>query len=130
MVSMKRFVYIAVISIFVVFASAAQAQRRGFSPEEMRERQQEANEELMAELELSDKQALKVEEILVSALESRIEMIEEVRSGGGQRDGIREKMGELNEDTAAKLAEILSEDQMEKYNKILSERPRRGRRNG
>ncbi|MCH8246394.1 MAG: hypothetical protein IH951_08305 [Bacteroidetes bacterium] len=127
---MTKFAYIAVISIIVLSAGVAQAQRREFSPEQMRERQQEANEELMAQLELSDEQAPKVAEILSAALDVRIEMIEEIRSGEGRRQGMREKMAEINDETEASLADVLSENQMEKYNKILAERPRRGRRNG
>lgn len=129
-INMTKFAYIAVISIIVLSAGVAQAQRREFSPEQMRERQQEANEELMAQLELSDEQAQKVAEILSAALDVRIEMIEEIRSGEGRRQGMREKMAEINDETEATLADVLSEDQMEKYNKILAERPRRGRRNG
>lgn len=129
-INMTKFAYIAVISIIVLSAGVAQAQRREFSPEQMRERQQEANEELMAQLELSDEQAPKVAEILSAALDVRIEMIEEIRSGEGRRQGMREKMAEINDETEATLADVLSEDQMEKYNKILAERPRRGRRNG
>ena len=130
MINMKKFAYIAVISIIVLSAGVAQAQRREFSPEQMRERQQEANEELMAQLELSDEQTPKVAEILSAALDVRIEMIEEIRSGEGRRQGMREKMAEINDETEATLADVLSEDQMEKYNKILADRPRRGRRNG
>lgn len=129
-INMTKFAYIAVISMIVLSAGVAQAQRREFSPEQMRERQQEANEELMAQLELSDEQAPKVAEILSAALDVRIEMIEEIRSGEGRRQGMREKMAEINDETEATLADVLSEDQMEKYNKILAERPRRGRRNG
>ena len=129
-INMTKFAYIAVISMIVLSAGVAQAQRREFSPEQMRERQQEANEELMAQLELSDEQAPKVAEILSAALDVRIEMIEEIRSGEGRRQGMREKMAEINDETEASLADVLSEDQMEKYNKILAERPRRGRRNG
>lgn len=129
-INMTKFAYIAVISIIVLSAGVAQAQRREFSPEQMRERQQEANEELMAQLELSDEQAQKVAEILSAALDVRIEMIEEIRSGEGRRQGMREKMAEINDETEATLADVLSEDQMEKYNKILADRPRRGRRNG
>ena len=129
-INMKKFAYIAVISIIVLSAGVAQAQRREFSSEQMRERQQEANEELMAQLVLSDEQAPKVAEILSAALDVRIEMIEEIRSGEGRRQGMREKMAEINDETEASLADVLSEDQMEKYKKILAERPRRGRRNG
>lgn len=129
-INMTKFAYIAVISIIVLSAGVAQAQRREFSPEQMRERQQDTNEELMAQLELSDEQAPKVAEILSAALDVRIEMIEEIRSGEGRRQGMREKMAEINDETEASLADVLSEDQMEKYNKILAERPRRGRRNG
>lgn len=129
-INMTKFAYIAVISMIVLSAGVAQAQRREFSPEQMRERQQEANEELMAQLELSDEQAQKVAEILSAALDVRIEMIEEIRSGEGRRQGMREKMAEINDETEATLADVLSEDQMEKYNKILADRPRRGRRNG
>ena len=129
-INMKKFAYIAIISIIVLSAGVAQAQRREFSPEQMRERQQEANEELIAQLELSDAQAPKVAEILSAALDVRIEMIEEIRSGEGRRQGMREKMAEINDETEASLADVLSEDQLEKYKKILAERPRRGRRNG
>jgi len=114
------------IFLFVLSAGVAQAQRGNFSPEQMRERQESANKELISQLELSDEQTPKVTEILTAALDARIEMMADMRGGGG-RGAMREKMAKMDEETTEKLVEVLSEDQMAKYKKILANRPRRGR---
>ena len=127
---MKFFAHIAVLSAFVLAAGVAQAQRARFSPEQMRERQESFNAELIEQLELSDDQTPMVAEILATALDERIEMMEEMRSGGGRPQGMREKMSAITNDTIEKLTDVLSEEQLAEYEKILAERPRRGRSTG
>ncbi|GMQ82107.1 MAG: hypothetical protein BMS9Abin05_1549 [Rhodothermia bacterium] len=127
---MKFFAHIAVLSVFVLTAGVAEAQRTRFSSEQMRERQESFNAELIEQLDLSDDQTLKVDEILAAALDARIEMIAEMRSGGRRRQGIREEMVAITDDTEEKLSEVLTDDQLEAYKKIRAERPRRDRSSG
>ncbi len=77
-------------------------------------------EQLTDQLELTEEQATKVREILAAQMAKRQEMF-----GTGDRSAVRERMGQLNEETNAKMAEVLSDDQMAKYAEIQAERRQR-----
>lgn len=81
--------------------------------------------ELTEVLELTDEQTVEVRAVLEVQAEKRREMF----AGGprGDREAMRAAMMELQEETATMLAEILSEEQMEKYRAHVAERMR-GRR--
>ena len=128
--SMKLLAQAAVLSIFLLTAGVAEAQRSRASPEQMRERQESFNAELIEQLELSDDQTPKVDEILATALDARIEMMEEMSGGGSRPEGMREKMAAITAETLEKMTEVLTDDQLEAYKKILEDRPQRRRRSG
>jgi len=48
----------------------------------------------------------------------------------GDRSAMREKIGELFQDTNVKILNILDDDQKEKYNKILEEKRSRWQNRG
>lgn len=121
---LKRLAVFAVIALTV---GVVHAQRGNFSPEQMRARFEEQNKELAQELALTEEQTPKFMEIMTAAVDERIEMFAEMRGGGGDRQGIREKMAALDEETTEKLAEVLTEEQMKKYKEIQANRPRRRR---
>jgi len=127
---MKLLAQAAVLSIFLLTAGVAEAQRSRASPEQMRERQESFNAELIEQLELSDDQTPKVDEILATALDARIEMMEEMSGGGSRPEGMREKMTAITAETLEKMTEVLTDDQLEAYKKILEDRPQRRRRSG
>lgn len=120
----------AAFVVLVSFVGVAQAQRGGFSPEQQRERAMAQAQEMVTQLELSEEQAPKFMEIMETALEKRLAFFEEMRSGGGGFQGMREKMQELNEDAIKTLEEsgVLTSEQFEKYKEILASRPQMGRR--
>ncbi len=122
---LKRLAVFAVIALTV---GVVHAQRRNFSPEQMRARFEEQNKELVQELALTEEQTPKFMEIMTAAVDERIEMMAEMRGGGGDRQAIREKMVALDEETTEKLAEVLTEDQMKKYKEIQANRSQRRRR--
>ena len=117
-----------VMLLFVITADVALAQRGNISPEQLKERQYELNEEMMSRLNLSDEQAPKVSEILTTAVDLRIDVMTESRNSGGDRSAMREKMDKMDEKMKEELAEILTEDQMTLFRKLIGERPQRGRR--
>ena len=118
---------LAVFAVIALTAGVVHAQRGNFSSEQMRARFEEQNKELVKQLGLTEEQTPKFMEIMTAAVDKRIEMIEEMRGGGGDRQGIREKMAALDEETTEKMAEVLTESQMKKYQEIQANRPRRRR---
>lgn len=95
------------------------AQNRGgrdFNPEDMAKRQ---TEELKKACDLDETQETKVYDL---NLKSAKEMSEMRKDGGGDREAMREKMGEMRKTQNAEMKKILSDDQYEKYEKYLEER--------
>ena len=117
------------IALLAGVTGVAHAQRGGFSPEQMKERQLVQAEETAKALKLSDEQLPEYMEIVTASVEKRMELITSMRGGGGFL-GMREKMQEIEGETTKALLEVLTEEQMEQYKEILASRPRRGRRQG
>ena len=81
---------------------------------------------LTERLTLDDEQATKVREILQAQTETRRERLQGVR-GSGDRNAVMQMMQKLQEETETSLAEVLSDEQMEKYREYVAElRQRRG----
>ena len=127
---MKRYkrMFAMLALAWVVAAAAApleaQAQRgaRGFGMDV--DAQVTALTEL---LELDEEQATKVREILAAQAESRRERFQGMTRGSMDRGAIMELMRKLQEETETELAEVLSEEQMEKYREFVAQqRQRRG----
>lgn len=118
------------MGLFVV--PQAFAQRGGArNPEQMRQRFVAQVDETIKALALEDSTAGKVREILMSSLDTRIKMMSEARDRG-DFEAVRTKMQDLQKETEARLAGVLSEEQMARYRKIQQERSanRRGGRRG
>jgi len=132
-VLMKRVGALLLLASISIAAAQAQGQRR-MSPEEQKEAFDANFAELTTALALSEEDAPVVKDILWTQQEKRNELLASMRgSGGGQfaRQGMREKMNELQADTNAQLADVLSEEQMEKFQAFQAERRQgQGRRGG
>ncbi len=75
---------------------------------------------LTERLTLDDEQATKVREILQAQTEIRRERLQGVR-GSGDRNAVMQLMQKLQEETETSLAEVLSDEQMEKYREYVAE---------
>ena len=81
---------------------------------------------LTERLELDEEQVTKVREILQAQIETRQERFQGAR-GSMDRNAMMQMMQELQEETETKLAEVLSDEQLEKYREYVAEqRQRRG----
>ena len=126
------------VVIFLLATAPVFAQGMRMSPEERKARFDADFYALKTSLVLDDESAPKVKEILWSQQEKMMETMAGMQGGGGNqlaRDGMRQKMQEVNAATREQLAAILSAEQMEKYDAFQAERRRgpgqgqRGRRN-
>lgn len=88
------------------------------NPEEMMKRQMEM---LTKELELNEKQQKKVQ----SLLKGQTEKMQELFADGPSPE-MREQMMALRQETDKKIKKELTPEQVEKFEKIQSERMRRG----
>jgi hypothetical protein len=83
-------------------------------------------ERLEQVLGLSDAQTGQVETILAEQGKKRRALMQEARSGG-QSGGVRDKMFALRDETNARLAAVLSDEQLAQYEKLAAERRARMR---
>ncbi len=81
---------------------------------------------LTERLALDEEQGVKVREILETQAESRRERLQAAR-GSGDRNAMMQAMQELQQETETLLAEVLSDEQMEKYREYLAELQQRRR---
>ena len=104
------------------------------TPEEQKAAFEERFAEMATTLELDAESSPRVKDILWAAQEKRMEMMSSLRGGGGgggnlARNGMRAKMAEMDKETTAALTDVLTEDQLKKYQEIVSS-SRRGRQGG
>ncbi len=130
------------IAVMVLgFAISASAQGRGApqTPAEQKAAFDTNFSTLVTSLVLAEEQSPKMKEILWTAQEKRNEMMASLRGGrsggggggGGQRGAIREKIDEMNKETLALLADVLTADQLKKYEEIqATQQQGRGQRQG
>lgn len=117
---MKKLGFIMLVAM--LFATASMAQDRGmgnFDPKEMAKRQ---TEELTKTLDLNKDQQKKVLDINLKQAEKMQAMRDEMRNGGGDREGMRDKMMKLREEQNKEMKKVLTDDQYKKYEKYLEER--------
>ncbi|MDE2879031.1 MAG: hypothetical protein OXT63_04535 [Gemmatimonadota bacterium] len=81
---------------------------------------------LTERLALEEEQVVKVREILETQAESRRERLQAAR-GSGDRNAMMQLMQELQQETETRLAEVLSDEQMEKYREYVAELQQRRR---
>jgi periplasmic protein CpxP/Spy len=111
-----------VLLALLAFTVVTVAQNRGsgnFDPKEMAKRQ---TEQLTEELDLNKDQQKKVLELNEKYSEKMSAMFQDMRSGGGDREAMREKMGKMREEQNKEMKKLLTEDQYKKYEKYLEER--------
>lgn len=113
----------------VVMAGSVFGQgRQRMSAEEQKQAFESSFVELVASLELSEEVAPGVKEVLWAQQEKRTELFASLQ-GSGSREGMREKMGAMQEETLTALADLLTADQLEKYQEIQeAQRRNRGQR--
>jgi hypothetical protein len=95
------------------------AQDRGQGRADYQERMKQQREELKKTLELKKDQAEKFDKIYNDFDKKRQEMMESMRSGGGDREGMRDKMTKMNTERDEALKKILDKDQVKKYEAYL-----------
>ncbi len=124
---MRLFLSLSLFALFAVLTIPTLAQP---GPEAMKERMEVEKKELFQVLELTAEQQPRVESILDDSNEKRVAMMADARKSGGP-GAMREKMGELNAETEARLSEVLTDEQMSSYKKYVEEtRSKRPRREG
>lgn len=130
---MKQIVrFMAILAVaLLVLPGMVSAQGR-MTAEQMQARFEENFKELSSKLALTDEQAPAVRTVLQEQQDKRREMMAAMRSGGGGggREGMRENMDKLQEETTTKLAGILNEAQLEGYKEFTAAQNSRPRRNG
>lgn len=128
----KRIFGSSLLAMLIMIGFAASAYAQGFgrpSPEQMRERMTQQMTDLIAELKLEEAQTDTVNAILMGSIDKRMKLVED---NNGSRRGLREKLGQVGEETTELLAGVLSDEQMETYRKFTERTNRRrgGRRGG
>ena len=81
---------------------------------------------LTERLTLDEEQVVQVRGILETQAESRRERFQGMR-GSGDRNAMMQLMQELQQETETRLAEVLSDEQMEKYREYVAELRQRRR---
>ena len=123
---MKRLVFL--LMVVLLGTTIAMAQNRGgqrqFNPEEMAKRQ---TERYKTELKMNDTQTEKMEQVLLASYKKMSTMREEMREDA-DRTKMREQMTEWRTEQEKEIKKILTDDQFEKYEKMMEER--RSRRGG
>lgn len=97
------------------------------SEADMKKRMAAQTDTLVKKLDLTAEQEEPVRVILEASNAKRMELRNKARESGSFM-GLREDMAALNEETAMKLGEVLTEKQMAAYKKFMEEQ--RGRRGG
>lgn len=116
---------VAVVLLAGVVSASAQPGRRMPDPEQRLERMMS---HLSPALELTDEQASKVRGILGEQIKKQQEMFEARRSQEQtERQAMRTEMEKWRTETDARMADVLTADQVEKYQKYM-EKNRRGPR--
>jgi protein CpxP len=111
--------------LFFMLVMAATSMAQGFgggqqmTPEE-RAKQQTA--QIKEAVGLNADQEKKVLDLNVEQGKKQSKMFEEMQGGGGDMEGMREKMTAMREETNKKMKEILTAEQWTKYEKWQEER--------
>ena len=111
--------------LFFMLLMAATSMAQGFgggqqmTPEE-RAKQQTA--QIKEAVGLNADQEKKVLDLNVEQGKKQSKMFEEMQGGGGDMEGMREKMTAMREETNKKMKEILTAEQWTKYEKWQEER--------
>lgn len=126
---MKRLGFLLLVLVLGTSISIAQnrGEQRNMNPEDMAKNQ---TKELKEKLDLDSKQEKKVYELNLKSANKMVAMRDEMRSGNGDRDAMRQKMTELRNEQNKEMKKILSDDQYKKYEKYVEERRNNMRNRG
>ena len=141
---MKRFSFLlmAIVLVFSVSCNKLQQNNQqeqpqfgpgggmgggNFDPAAFIDRQME---ELKKGLDLTEDQEKQVREIITAGSETIRKAREAMQDGGGDFEGMREKMQQMREEQNEKIKAVLSEEQFTKYEQIQQERRERMRQGG
>ena len=123
--SLQPAILLVGLMIFGTFSAVAQPRHRMGDPERRLERMMT---HLTSVLILDEDQQVKVREILGEQIKKQQEIFEARRSEQTeQRQAMREEMEKWRAETDARMAEVLTEEQAEKYTKYMEDN-RRGPR--
>jgi len=114
----RIFKFVGLIVLFVL-PMTIMAQNRGQGRPDFQERMKQQREELKKTLDLKKDQAEKFDKIYNDFDKKRQEMMESMRSGGGDREGMREKMTKMNTERDEAVKKILDKEQVKKYEAYL-----------
>ncbi len=124
----NRLVKLLLAVLIVAAPTLSSAQDRG-SRGDFEKRIKEQNEALKKDLKLDKKQSAAYDKVQKEYNEKRTKVMTEMRSGSGDREGMREKMTEMRDGLDKELKEVFSAKQYKKYKKIQAERQQsRGQR--
>jgi hypothetical protein len=120
----------ALVLISSVGIGLAQQQKKGgnFDPDQMADRQVSAMKD---RLKLTDEQVPKVKAIIVDSMKKQGELFQKYgRPQQGQQpsEEMMNEMRKVREESTKKMAEVLTKDQMDEYQKMMTEM--RGQRGG
>ncbi len=129
--SLRRVALLLAIGLVASLWLAPLTVAQRLSPEEMKERMAIRTDTLIQQLNLTAEQQDPVRAILEASNTKRLEFITAARESGSFME-MRDDMAALDEETAMKLGEVLTEEQMAQYKKIQEEQAaqRRQRRGG
>ncbi len=113
--------------LLVTFTSISFAQGGGFQMPSPEERTKTTMEKL-ADLKLDKDQSAKTETIFTDFYKGQAKRMEEMRSGGGDRDAMRAEFEKMTNERDEKLKKVFSADQFKKFKDEIEPtlRPRRG----
>ena len=80
--------------------------------------------QLTEQLELTDEQAEQMKPIIEEQTKKQQELFQ---NAGGDRETMRAEMMKLRDETEELYSEVLTEDQMKKYQEMVQQRMRQGR---
>ncbi|MCW3806755.1 hypothetical protein [Plebeiibacterium marinum] len=123
---MKNLVFIAILILSLSTQLTAQRPQRNMDPVERSKKQTERMKEL---LELSDEQAVKIQEINLDFAKQ----VQEMRKNNTDREAMRESMQTLRAEHKEQMKKVLNEEQYQKMledEKKMQERRMQGHQGG
>lgn len=119
---MKKLGFLFIMMLALTVTSMAQGFGGGGMQMDPEERAKRTTEQIKEAVGLNADQEKKVLDLNIEQGKKQSKMFEEMQGGGGDMEGMREKMTAMREETSKKLKEILTAEQWTKYEKWQEER--------
>ena len=133
---MKRYSLLSIFLLVLGIAPIMQASAQERDPDAIKKMMAVQIDTLVQQLNLTAEQEAPVRELLIAQSEQRMELRMSARNSNS-RGKVRQRAEALQKETNTKLQELLTDEQMATYKKILEEQrrarrqdPRRGPGNG